>query len=773
MRLVKYLIGFLVLLFSVGQVFADYTCTVPTDGTFNECVALCDGKTGVVTIDVTGEAFTMSSFSMAAWEASSVVIKGAGRDSTSTSSASTITAAASIPFEIYGITFNANLTINGAPIGFKIHDNTFAASVALKIYWSVPQTGHAYGVVYKNNLHKVTVYEEASNRFDAVHELFTQSPPFGSVGSASNGVVYIEGNTYNDRGMGYLTDSENGGRMVFRYNTINAVGSSANLAVHSINNSSTYSGSSYVMRGTQMWEWYKNEYNTSVYSAMFSQIRSGTGVIFDNKITRTTAGGGVSAFHLDNDRSNYSATYNDGSCRGHFGWDENTTIDSTNSVNTTYYGNTHFSGTHSGDNNASILTDSTAAWTASRLAPSSTSPGTTVYNVTDGSKCLITANDGTTITCTLSGGADNDWDTGDSYRISNGYPCRDQIGWAFQNAEQFDNNPLNSTAQSLYPVYIWGNTRNGVAMNTISVPSGSDKHIQNNREYYTSTGASCTAGGDCTSGVGSGSAKPTSCTVNTAFWDTDESALYKCTEPATWTKYYEPATCPHPLAGAGTCGATPGVTGYSLTGGASAPILVSATLAADGVTLSLLFSRAITTTINTGVTVTPSSGVATAAYASGTTTTTLVYTLSRAISSTANGGSLTVSYTQPGNGLEATDDGQDVLTFTNTSVINNSTQGNTLKTVTPSAGTGCNISPDVATTVVSGLTAVFYTGANRNYSVSSIGGTCGGSGTDTYTTDAVTEDCTVTVSCTKISPDVVLGTGAVTTLGTGAVGTLY
>lgn len=518
-----------------------------------------------------------------------------------------------------------------------------------------------------------------------------------------------------------------------------------------------------------MWEWYRNDYTNSVYSSMFTQIRSGTGVFFDNKITRD--GSGLANINIDNDRSNYSTSYADGKCRGHFDWDGNETIDSTQAVLTTYYGNTHFSGTHDGSNGAATLTDSTAAWTTNRLAPSSTSAGTTIYNVTDGSKCLITANDGTTITCTLAGGTDNDWDTGDSYRISDGYPCRDQIGHTYQDAELFDNSPITPNAkQSLYPMYVWGNQRNGVAMNTIFVATGgSDKHILNNREYFTSAGASCTAGGACTSGVGSGSAKPTTCAVNTAFWDTDESALYKCTEKDTWTKYYEPATCPHPLAGTGTCGTTPGVAGYSLTG-AVAPVLISATVLANGTSLSLVFDQAVTATINTGVTVTPSSGTATTAYASGSESNTLVYTISRTITA---GASLTVSYTQPGNGLEATDDGTDVLGFTNVSAINNSTQSNSTYTVTPSAETGCSITPANATVVISGLTGTFYPSANANYYVSSIGGTCGGSGTDTYTTNAITGNCTVTVSCSKISPDVMLGSGAAVTLGSGAVGTLY
>lgn len=37
----------------------------------------------------------------------------------------------------------------------------------------------------------------------------------------------------------------------------------------------------------------------------------------------------------------------------------------------------------------------------------------------------------------------------------------------------------------------------------------------------------------------------------------------------------------------------------------------------------------------------------------------------------------------------------------------------------------------------------------------------------------MSEARTCTVSCTKISPDVAIGSGAAVTLGSGAVGTLY
>lgn len=90
-----------------------------------------------------------------------------------------------------------------------------------------------------------------------------------------------------------------------------------------------------------------------------------------------------------------------------------------------------------------------------------------------------------------------------------------------------------------------------------------------NRDIYISAGATCPAGGNCTSGVGSGTVLPTSCTVNTAFWKTDgggnwdtthggsnDGALYKCTSANVWTLHWVPSTYPDPLQ-SGASGGTP------------------------------------------------------------------------------------------------------------------------------------------------------------------------------------------------------------------------
>jgi len=69
-------------------------------------------------------------------------------------------------------------------------------------------------------------------------------------------------------------------------------------------------------------------------------------------------------------------------------------------------------------------------------------------------------------------------------------------------------------------------------------------------------------------------------------------------------------------------------------------------------------------------------------------------------------------------------------------------------TVTPSAGPNGSISPDTARTVTDGTTAQFMVTPNAGYTVA-VGGTCGGtlSGA-TYTTNAVTADCTVVATFT-------------------------
>lgn len=70
------------------------------------------------------------------------------------------------------------------------------------------------------------------------------------------------------------------------------------------------------------------------------------------------------------------------------------------------------SGSHTGSSNASILTDSTVSWADNEWN------GYIVFNQTDASSGTISSNTANTLTVTLTGGTDNDWDNGDTYVFS-------------------------------------------------------------------------------------------------------------------------------------------------------------------------------------------------------------------------------------------------------------------------------------------------------------------------------------------------------------------
>jgi hypothetical protein len=74
-------------------------------------------------------------------------------------------------------------------------------------------------------------------------------------------------------------------------------------------------------------------------------------------------------------------------------------------------------GVHDGGDNQVTLTDSTQSWVPNALVDGWES-ATIVVNLTDGSRGTITANTATTITATLTGGAENDWDAGDEYMLT-------------------------------------------------------------------------------------------------------------------------------------------------------------------------------------------------------------------------------------------------------------------------------------------------------------------------------------------------------------------
>lgn len=100
-----------------------------------------------------------------------------------------------------------------------------------------------------------------------------------------------------------------------------------------------------------------------------------------------------------------------------------------------------------------------------------------VYNITDGkSKGMITHSNGDTVVASLTGGTDSDWDTDDSFNITNGYPAFGQ--------------PALSGGDIMDPCFEWLNWRNGTEWDwEFEYTYGCDassytNHVLLNRDYF-------------------------------------------------------------------------------------------------------------------------------------------------------------------------------------------------------------------------------------------------------------------------------------------------
>jgi hypothetical protein len=206
--------------------------------------------------------------------------------------------------------------------------------------------------------------------------------------------------------------------------------------------------------------------------------------------------------------------------------------------------------------------------------------------------------------------------------------------------------------------------------------------------------------------------------------------------------------------------ATPDIGAFEA--GASAdtapPTISSATINAAGDTLTIAFSEIVNVTTSTGFTLNMSGGAAGLTYSSGSGTNSLGYVITGRNIDTAETG--TLDYATVANGIEDAS-GNDLASTgeSDIAVTNNSTYSPsaTTYTVTPSVSSGgCSISPTTPQAVVSGETKQFTCTAMGNYACTAWTGTCGGSGTNTLTTSAITGDCTVVQPCKKRSADIAI-----------------
>lgn len=304
-------------------------------------------------------------------------------------------------------------------------------------------------------------------------------------------------------------------------------------------------------RGGRHLEVYENVFqnNASLGQSLssFVQLRSGTGLIYNNELTAIngsvnpdwTTGISLSQYRVADSLGGW------GACDGRAPYDKNDGI-------------LYASGTATSGGTNNVLTDSTQSWTAN--AWSVNGAPYSLINVTQGWGSEIVSNSSTSINTQVGAGfsGPNDthpWSAGDRYQILRATVCIDQPGrgqstlltGAPATPSGFPNNVLD-------PVYVWGNTFVGSTVLGGSIIGSNTRRIIANRDYYSQCGlgthSDCSGTFTGTVGTGSGliSARPATCTPSVAYWATDESTLYKCTSINTWTASYTPYTYPHPLA---------------------------------------------------------------------------------------------------------------------------------------------------------------------------------------------------------------------------------
>lgn len=348
----------------------------------------------------------------------------------------------------------------------------------------------------------------------------------GKTGAANS--IYVENNVFEYVGNGVkianIMDSNQASRLVTRFNNIK------NYFYE------THPANGDLRRSGRLFEVYNNyfEKTNSGFAWAFS-IRGGSGVIFNNKAKDTsnsaTVLGTIFSYRATQcvcggtNSTNGTcvgltcADYSMRMCNGSSPWDGNEAI---GAAVASVYGTSGAGTAHTGDggactDNCAKLVDTGAAWIPDSLI------GITVYNTTSGkeSSCIITDNDATSVTCTLSGS--KDWDIGDTYKITNGYPCHDQVGRGndatLVTGHIYDNMPTPPPAQDIEPIYMWGNINNSGTR--IGVYAQTPGWVVSDRDYCAST---------------EGTGTPDS-------WNTNMPA--SC---GSHTNTYEPYDCPHPLA---------------------------------------------------------------------------------------------------------------------------------------------------------------------------------------------------------------------------------
>ena len=420
------------------------------------------------------------------------------------------------PFRITGFTFDGTgRTINEAGTGIQANGEYMDFRIDhcrfLNIYAAIylPPGGLKYGVIDNNTYEFLEVKGQINPKLVSCSgdgEPAWQRPlAFGTSNSLFIEDNYIYFSTAS--GDNCFFASGNGARVVYRYN----YGENGFIEPFGVC-VPDYAGN---IRGTSICEIYEN----TIFGKQFASIelKGGAGVIYNNTIN-----GSFTIPWFDNYRTcSHSCDAYFGRCDGLSCIDGNLAIDSgthTGSsnqlttltcagkswtanqwVNYAVWNITDYSVGLIVSNTANTITvSSMTEGYGFKDTGTATSAGTNIltcagrswstnywksryiWNVTDNSWGRVTASNSTTITAVLTGGTSNNWkigdtfmatlcvprpgiekdfDNGDVFKITNGYPCLDQIGRAT------DASSTEIQPQKAEPVYGWGNTYNGSTCN--------------------------------------------------------------------------------------------------------------------------------------------------------------------------------------------------------------------------------------------------------------------------------------------------------------------
>lgn len=344
----------------------------------------------------------------------------------------------------------------------------------------------------------------------------------------TNHAIYIEDSTFNyDFANDGAYDAYGGARMVFRKNTV----SGASRGHHGAD-SGTY-------RGIVSMEDYLNQASNPPAAIRASFWRSGTGAFFGNTYTGTW---GALEFTIYRARTSSANFLYWGTCDGTAPWDSNATgmsgypcIDQPGH----FFGSSLPLGAGNPSATLTTLSESGTTVTANCDATCGFSMGQGVVvlgasNYQYNGAWIVDSSSGTQFTYTAN---------------ASGFPA------ATSGTAQ---SPVDNSADTLRPLYVWNNTKAGVQLDASVDGSVQAGYLTANVDFYNEDSSF-----DGTTGVGVGviASQPATCTTGVGYWATDEGEwdstngatadgrLYKCPSTDTWELFYTPFTYPHPLQG--------------------------------------------------------------------------------------------------------------------------------------------------------------------------------------------------------------------------------